>query len=167
MVISKQRKIVLLLVSLFMSVQVWACHRAGVPGDSTTTAREGGGSMEEQILYYTNKFRASKGLAPLKLVDMISDEARDHSKDMANGRTGFGHEGFEERVDHVSKKLGRVSSAAENVAYGNLDAEGVVNGWIKSPGHRKNMLGAYNLIGIGAARGKGNIIFFTQVFIQK
>lgn len=123
--------------------------------------------MEEQILYYTNKFRASKGLPPLKLVDVISDEARDHSQDMARGRTGFGHEGFEQRVDHVSKKLGRVASAAENVAYGNLDAEGVVNGWIKSPGHRKNMLGSYNLIGIGAARGKGNIIFFTQVFIQK
>lgn len=164
MVISKQRKIVLLFLSFFLSVQAWACHHGGVPADSTV---ETGGSMEEQILYYTNKFRASKGLAPLKLVGVISEEARDHSKDMANGRTGFGHEGFEERVDHVSKKLGRVSSAAENVAYGNLDAEGVVNGWIKSPGHRKNMLGAYNLIGIGAARGRGNIIFFTQVFIQK
>jgi uncharacterized protein YkwD len=166
MVISKQRKIVLLLLSVFLSVQAWACSHAGIPGDSTA-AREAGGSMEEQILYYTNKFRQSKGLAPLKLVEIISDEARDHSKDMANGRTGFGHEGFEERVDHVSKKLGRVASAAENVAYGNLDAEGVVNGWIKSPGHRKNMLGTYNLIGIGAAKGRGNIIFFTQVFIQK
>src|ERR1044072_6804997 len=116
MVISKQRKIVLLLDSLFMSVQVWACHRAAVPGDSTAT-REGGGSMEEQILYYTNKFRSSKGLTPLKMVDMISDEARDHSKNMANGRTGFGHEGFEERVDHVSKKLGRGSFEAENMGF--------------------------------------------------
>jgi uncharacterized protein YkwD len=163
MVISKQRKIVLLLLSLFVSVQAWACHHNGVPGDSTAVA----GSMEDQILYYTNKFRESKGLPPLQLDETISREARDHSQDMANGRTGFGHEGFEERVDHVTKKLGRVASAAENVAYGNLDAEGVVNGWIKSPGHRKNMLGTYNLIGIGAAKGKGNIIFFTQVFIKK
>ena len=163
MVISKQRKIVLLFLSFFLSMQAWACHHAGVPADSAAT----GGSMEEQILYYTNKFRQSKGLAPLKLVETISQEARDHSQDMAKGRTGFGHEGFEERVDHVSKKLGRVGSAAENVAYGNLDAEGVVNGWIKSPGHRRNMLGSYNLIGIGAAKGRGNIVFFTQVFIQK
>jgi len=162
MVISKPSKIVLLLLSLFLGVQAWACHRT-LPGDSSDI----GGSMEEQILYYTNKFRKSKGLPPLQLNETISREARDHSRDMASGRTGFGHEGFEERVDHVSKKLGRVASAAENVAYGNLDAAGVVNGWIKSPGHRRNMLGNYNLIGIGAARGKGKIIFFTQVFIKK
>jgi len=85
---------------------------------------------------------------------------------MASGRTGFGHEGFEERVATISKTKGRVAGAAENVAYGTLDAEAVVNGWIKSPGHRKNMLGDYNLIGIGAA-DKGRITFFTQVFIKQ
>ena len=162
MVITAQRKIVLLLFAFFVSVQAWACSNSTVPADSTRA----GGTMEEQILYYTNKFRKSQGLGPLQLNTTISKEALDHSQDMAKGRTGFGHEGFEERVDHVSKKLGRVAAAAENVAYGNLDAEGVVNGWIKSPGHRRNMLGSYNLIGIGAAQGKGNIIFFTQVFIQ-
>ncbi|SEN32738.1 Cysteine-rich secretory protein family protein [Chitinophaga rupis] len=162
MVISKQRKIVLLFLSFFLSMQAWACHRGTVAADSSVAAK----SMDEQILYYTNKFRESKGLAPLQLVSTISKEAEDHSQDMAKGRTGFGHEGFEERVDHVGKKLGRVAAAAENVAYGNLDAEGVVNGWIKSPGHRRNMLGDYNLIGIGSAQGKGNIIFFTQVFIK-
>ena len=162
MVISKQRKIVLLFLSFFLSMQAWACHRGTVAADSSVAAK----SMDEQILYYTNKFRQSKGLAPLQLVSTISKEAEGHSQDMAKGRTGFGHEGFEERVDHVGKKLGRVAAAAENVAYGNLDAEGVVNGWIKSPGHRRNMLGDYNLIGIGSAQGKGNIIFFTQVFIK-
>jgi uncharacterized protein YkwD len=163
MVVSAQRRIVLLLFSVFVSMQVWACHRGAAPGDSTA----GRASMEEDILYYTNKFRKSKGLPPLQLEESISREARSHSRDMANGRTGFGHEGFEARVGHVTKKLGRVASAAENVAYGNLDAEGVVKGWIKSPGHRRNMLGNYNLIGIGTARGKGGITFFTQVFIKK
>lgn len=151
------------MLSFLISMQAWACHRGAAAGDSSAI----GGSMEEQILYYTNKFRHSKSLPPLQLEESISREARSHSRDMANGRTGFGHQGFDERVDHVTKKLGRVASAAENVAYGNLDAESVVKGWIKSPGHRKNMLGNYNLIGIGAARGKGNITFFTQVFIKK
>jgi len=162
MVISKHHKIVLFFFSFFLSMQAWACHRGITGGDSTLAGK----SMDEQILYYTDKFRKSQGKPPLQLVALISKEAEDHSQDMARGRTGFGHEGFEERVDHVGKKLGRVAAAAENVAYGNLDAEGVVNGWIKSPGHRRNMLGDYNLIGIGSAQGKGNIIFFTQVFIK-
>ncbi|NSL87468.1 CAP domain-containing protein [Chitinophaga sp. Mgbs1] len=148
---------------MFAAIQVSACSRAATRADSTTTVA---GNLDEQILYYTNKFRASKGLKPLQLEESVSQQARRHSRDMANGSTGFGHEGFEARVANVSKKLGRVGAAAENVAYGTLDAEAVVDGWIKSPGHRKNMLGDYNLIGIGTA-GKGRITFFTQVFIKQ
>lgn len=158
------RKLVLLLVGCLVLGQLMACSRSVAPGDSTTAVA---GNLEEQILYYTNKFRKSKGLPPLQMQAVINQQAENHSRDMASGRTGFGHEGFEERVNRITQKLGgRVAGAAENVAYGNLDAEGVVNGWIKSPGHRRNMLGNYNLIGIGAAR-KGKITFFTQVFIKK
>lgn len=162
MSILKSRSILVLLLALFAAFQVSACSRATSRADSTTTT---GGSLEEQILYYTNKFRQSKGLKPLQLDETISQQARRHSRDMANGSTGFGHEGFEDRVAIVSKKMGRVGAAAENVAYGTLDAESVVDGWIKSPGHRRNMLGDYNLIGIGTA-GKGRLTFFTQVFIK-
>ena len=164
MFILKNRRIVALFISLFAVFQASACSQSTVAHKSG----EGGpsGSLEEQILYYTNKFRESKGLKPLQLEAAISQQALSHSKDMAKGRTGFGHEGFEERVAVISKKMGRVSGAAENVAYGTLDAEGVVNGWIKSPGHRKNMLGDYTFIGIGAA-DKGKITFFTQVFIKQ
>ncbi|RAJ06893.1 Cysteine-rich secretory protein family protein [Chitinophaga skermanii] len=163
-----------LLVSAAVVTEASACSSSkpvAKTSKSTTTSapkkKISRGEFEEEILAYTNKFRQSKGKPPLKLVDVISDEARDHSKDMANGRTGFGHEGFESRIDHVTKKMGRVAGAAENVAYGNLDAQGVVNGWINSPGHRKNMLGDYTMIGIGVAEGKNNITFFTQVFIKQ
>ncbi|PSL46118.1 uncharacterized protein YkwD [Chitinophaga niastensis] len=161
MLILKNRRILALLIAMFAVFQVSACSRATGKADSSTA----GGSMDEQILYYTNKFRQSHGLKPLQLDETISQQARRHSRDMANGSTGFGHEGFEDRVANVSKKMGRVGAAAENVAYGTLDAESVVDGWIKSPGHRKNMLGDYNLIGIGTAE-KGRLTFFTQVFIK-
>lgn len=163
MFILRNRRILVLLMAFFAVFQVSACSRATTPRDSSNTAQ---GSLPEQILYYTNKFRESKGLKPLQLDATISAQALNHSKAMAKGNTGFGHEGFEERVANISKVKGRVAGAAENVAYGTLDAEGVVNGWIKSPGHRKNMLGDYTLIGIGAA-DKGKITFFTQVFIKQ
>ncbi len=89
--------------------------------------------MDEDILFYVNKFRRSKGLKPLSLNSVLSKEARGHSKAMANGKTGFGHEGFESRIDDISKEIGTVRAAAENVAYGNLSAEAVVDGWIKAP----------------------------------
>jgi uncharacterized protein YkwD len=167
MLILKNQRIFALLVAVFAFFQVSACSRVTTP-TSIRQADGGntGGSMDDQILYYTNKFRQSKGLKPLQLDATISQQARRHSRDMASGSTGFGHEGFEDRVASVSKKMGRVASAAENVAYGTLDAEAVVNGWIKSPGHRKNMLGDYTLIGIGTA-DKGRITFFTQVFIKQ
>jgi uncharacterized protein YkwD len=122
--------------------------------------------MNDQILYYTNQFRASNGLPPLKMEINCSLLAEKHSKDMASGRTEFGHDGFEVRAAALSKVLGGTSGAAENVAYGTLDAKGVVDGWIRSPGHRKNMLGNYNLIGIGYAQGKGRLMYFTQLFIK-
>lgn len=158
----------------FMTLHLLACNRNTVPADSvskTTTVSkstrdEATGNMNDQILYYTNKFRASHGLPPLKQEINCNLLAEKHSKDMANGRTGFGHDGFEERAAAIGKVLGGASGAAENVAYGTLDAKGVVDGWIKSPGHRKNMLGNFNLIGIGYAQGKGRIIYFTQLFIK-
>ncbi|WP_205195196.1 CAP domain-containing protein [Chitinophaga sp. Cy-1792] len=162
MYVLKSRRILTFLVVIFSALQVSA-------GCKTTARHEGGdasGTMAEQILYYTNKFRASKGLKPLQLDPLCSQQALQHSRDMADGSTGFGHEGFEDRVAFISKKMGRVGAAAENVAYGTLDAQQVVQGWIDSPGHRKNMLGDYNLIGIGAAKGNGRITFFTQVFIK-
>ncbi len=162
MFVLKGRSILTFLVVLFSAFQVSACSHA----TTRQASDEGGSTMEEQILYYTNRFRASKGLKPLQLDSYCSQQAARHSRDMADGSTGFGHEGFEDRVANISKKMGRVGAAAENVAYGTLSAEAVVDGWIKSPGHRKNMLGDYNLIGIGSARN-GRLTFFTQVFIKK
>lgn len=41
-----------------------------------------------------------------------------------------------------------------------------VEGWIKSPGHRKNLLGAFDLCGIGVAQSSGGEFFFTQLFAR-
>ncbi|MVT08701.1 CAP domain-containing protein [Chitinophaga tropicalis] len=169
------RKLTLLVFSTFLTFHLFACHRSTVPSDSTSAAHttsirdedgDGESQLVKDILYYTNQFRAKHGLAPLKLESYCCMLAAKHSKNMATGRTGFGHEDMEIRMDAASMKLGGVKAAAENVAYGTLDAKGVVDGWIKSPGHRKNMLGDYNLIGIGTA-DKGRITFFTQFFVKK
>ena len=156
----------LLAVLILSAVQTNACSRKVAPPVHKSGV-SAGKELNTQILYYVNKYRASKGLSALEFNDVMNDQARLHSQHMANGSTPFGHDGFEDRVAYVGKKIGRVSAAAENVAYGNLDAEGVVNGWIHSPGHRKNMEGKYLLTGIGTADGPNGITYFTQIFVQQ
>lgn len=157
-------------VLVMAGTQADACARKAAPPARSTVkaaAPVNAAALNAQILYYVNKYRASKGLAPLVANKLMDSLAAMHSEQMANGTTPFGHDGFEDRVATYSKLQGKVSRAAENVAYGNLDAEGVVNGWIHSPGHRKNMEGNYALSGIGTAAGKNGIIYFTQLFIQQ
>lgn len=159
-----------LLLGAGLSMPVTACSGSkNAPGSNTSirTNTVDLDNMEEDILFYVNKFRKSHGLAPLQLNETICIEARQHSRDMATGRSKFGHSGFDDRADHLKEKLGKIQGVAENVAYGYLSAKAVVDGWIKSPGHRKNLLGNYNLIGIGVAKGDKNTLFYTQVFIRK
>jgi uncharacterized protein YkwD len=42
-----------------------------------------------------------------------------------------------------------------------------VKGWINSPGHQKNMVGDYNLTGIGIAKNNAGEYYFTQLFVKK
>ena len=121
----------------------------------------------EEILHYVNIFRESHGLKALKMNGDISSEAEKHSRNMARHIVPFGHAGFDNRANRLGKKLSPVYATAENVAMGNMSAKKAVNLWIHSPGHRKNMLGKYNLTGIGIARGRNGYLYFTQIFINK
>jgi uncharacterized protein YkwD len=124
-------------------------------------------TTETDILFYVNEYRASKGLQALEMNAGMCLQAEKHSAGMASGKVSFGHDGFEERVKVIARKIGNIRSSAENVAYGNLSPKEVVDIWLKSPGHRKNIEGKYTLTGIGIATGKGNVVFFTQIFTGK
>lgn len=90
--------------------------------------------------------------------------ATQHSIDMARGRVSFGHTGFAERNAMARKRIRSISSFAENVAYGPTSGKEVVNMWVHSAGHRRNLLGNYKYMGIGIAKDKYGRIFYTQVF---
>lgn len=123
--------------------------------------------MERSILQYINQYRRSLGKPSLQLSSIASDQAYRHSRNMANRKTGFGHEGFDNRMETIKKNVGWISASAENVAYGKLTAREVVQGWLNSPGHRKNIEGDYLYTGIGVYRDAKGILFFTQIFYHK
>ena len=114
-----------------------------------------------------NEYRASKDLAPLKFNTLISEQARIHSENMAQQTVKFGHGGFSDRVQALKKSIS-YGGVAENVAYnmGYKDpVDRAVTGWIESNGHRQNMVGNYNLTGVGVATNPQGEYYFTQIFI--
>lgn len=117
-----------------------------------------------QALDGTNAYRARKGLPPLRWHDGIAKIAAEHAVQMASGRMPFSHDGFDARVNAFPVAHRR---AAENLALnqGVADVARVaVDGWIKSPGHEKNLSGPYLLCGIGVGRSANGTFYLTQLF---
>lgn len=82
------------------------------------------------------------------------------------GNAAFGHDGFSQRVAAISQAIGRIAASGENVAYGALSAKGVVDVWLNSPPHRKNIEGNYTISGIGVFDRQGTL-YFTQIFLRQ
>lgn len=61
----------------------------------------------------------------------------------------------------------RFSAAGENIAMGQRTPVEVVNAWMNSPGHRSNILSPnFTQIGVGLAKNKNGICYWTQMFIK-
>lgn len=121
-------------------------------------------SIHQQI----NEYRRSRNLPPLTLDSRISAQALAHSQAMASGKVSFSHDGFDQRIQEIRRTI-PYRAVAENVAfnqgYRHPDVQ-AVQGWIKSPGHRVNIEGQYNLTGIGISRNNQGEYYFTQIFIR-
>lgn len=140
-----------------------------IQANAGTQATERGATdanFQKQILYYVNQYRMRHLLRPLKMNNTISLEAAKHSRDMANKSMPFGHTGYNGRIKRLYTKFERCRGGAENVAYYKLDAKKLVDAWMASPGHRQNILGGYNLTGIGIAHGKKGWGYYTQIFLR-
>jgi uncharacterized protein YkwD len=123
-------------------------------------------SLADDVLKYTNQFRRSKGLPALEMRNDLNAIARKHSENMASRRRSFGHGGYNQREAQVRKLITPFYAMGENVAYGAGSGKEVVSLWKTSSGHRRNMLGNYKYIGIGTARDRRGIIYYTQIFVR-
>jgi uncharacterized protein YkwD len=113
-------------------------------------------------------YRQAKGLPPMSLDDSISAQAQSHSEYMARN-SNLTHEGFKQRVSSIGRVIpycGSAENVASNMGYNNPD-DIAVESWIESPGHQKNIVGNYNMTGIGVATNSKGEMFYTQIFIRK
>lgn len=128
------------------------------------------GQMEEQVRQRINEIRQQQGLTPLQANQKLANVARQYSQQMAK-------ENFFSHTSPAGQSLvQRIKSAKINYTLvgENLfkctnipqPVPAAVEGWMNSPGHRKNILRPqYRETGIGVWRD-GNTYYFTQLFLR-
>ena len=135
---------------------------------SNTTVSQNMNELEKSVFAGINKYRKSRNLPMLQWDGNIAQESRIHAQQMATRKTTFSHDGFKKRVEIISQKI-PYKAAAENIAvnmgFSNPGEKAVV-GWINSPGHHKNIVGDFNLTGIGIAKNNEGKYYFNQIFIK-
>ncbi len=136
--------------------------------------------LERRIFQLTNEARRKNGLPALEPDDKLTAAARDKSDDMAR-RHYFSHTNPEGKTlidrfdDEKPAKIGLMGKIGENIHMGQRNdysdtktaARVIVDSWMLSPGHRRNILDpAYTSLGVGVAV-KGNECYATQSFGQR
>jgi uncharacterized protein YkwD len=151
--------------------------------------------LEKQIHTLINRERQKHGLSLLEWDDALADIGRKHSTDMTerNFFDHYSPEGhdflyrYQQEGYQCAIRIERtIHMGAENIALNNLYdsvttrgngdvfydwnsqekiAETTVQGWMKSPGHRKNILTPHwKHEGIGVAIDQNDRIYITQNF---
>ena len=150
--------------SLLAIVTILSFQPATTYAQKTTTDYT---QLATEVLQLVNEHRAGLGLPALKMNAMITKVAGTHSANMASGKVPFSHDGFDDRVAMINKQIKTANAWAENVAEGPRTAKSVVDMWLHSPGHKKNIEGDYNITGIGIVKGVDGQPYYTQIFLKK
>jgi uncharacterized protein YkwD len=58
----------------------------------------------------------------------------------------------------------RVQRAAENIAAGDFTLDTLMNAWMKSPPHRRNILGPYSQVGVSRAIDSRGLSYWCVTF---
>lgn len=123
-------------------------------------------AYEQKVVDLTNQERAKNGLAALKVDTALSKVAREKSLDMSkNGYFSHTSPTYGSPFDMMKQFGVSYQYAGENIAMGQRTPEEVVQAWMNSEGHRKNILSAnFNYIGVGYVESGD---YWTQMFIGK
>lgn len=122
----------------------------------TTTSAPSSGTPEAQVLKLTNDERAKGGCGALRMNSALTKAAEAHAADMVD-RHYFAHDSLDGRSPFDRMKAAGYTGGAmaENIAVGYQSPAAVVEGWMNSAGHRKNILNCtYTVIGIGYDAGQ-------------
>ncbi|MET1032085.1 CAP domain-containing protein [Domibacillus tundrae] len=140
-----------------------AAPQQAQPAQTATNAKSVN-AFEQEVAKLVNEERAKAGLKALELDTKLSEVARAKSQDMKD-KGYFSHQSptYGSPFDMMKQFGITYKAAGENIAKGQQTPEEVMEAWMNSDGHRKNILSAdFTHIGVGYVDGH-----WTQMFIGK
>lgn len=117
----------------------------------------------DYIIFETNKYRASRGCAPVYKMDSLTNVAQAWTDKIAAMNSAPIH-----NPNYFAQyPQENLMAGAENIGWGGT-FEKAVPGWIGSYGHRMNLLGDYNYIGVGYVANPSSRYkyYYTQNFAK-
>ena len=116
-----------------------AARSAQAPGRVSAGSSGPQGEVRD-LLERINRRRAAIGCRPLLWDERLAQVAWSHSRDMAR-RGFFAHENpdGDDPFDRMRHAGIRFRAAAENLAMGQRTGRETFDGWMNSPGHRRNL----------------------------
>ena len=132
--------------------------------DQTHANSQFNSAYEAEVFRLVNIERLRYGLSPLSLDDGAVNVAHIRAEEIVHN---FSHTRPDGSSCFTAAQEAGVSYryAGENIAYGYPTPAQVVDGWMNSEGHRKNILSAsFNRIGVGCYESRG-VLYWSQFFI--
>lgn len=130
--------------------------------------------LEQEVLKLVNIEREKEGLSPLIWNNQLAYAARYHALDMATDNY-FNHDSYDlkggnlvmvcKTFDRIAKFYTEGYLGAENISAGRSSGAATVDGWMNSPGHKKNILNPNaKYVGIGYYQKQGSD--YTHYYVQ-
>lgn len=133
--------------------------------DTTADLLSDAESKADAVFSLINEIRVSNGLKPFEKIEILDCASMTRAAEIAQK---FSHK----RPDGSScfSILDEYDmfymAAGENIAYGSSTAEGVVEQWMNSEGHRENIMNPnYSYLGVGYYKTDESNYCWTQLFI--
>lgn len=155
----KKRYTVTFLIPIVLLLAVNGCK---INPDLTT------GEVEQSVFQEVNKYRLSMQLGQFIWNNVITQQCREHSENMAAGKVEVGHDGYRDRFKNIRAALADAVTFGENVAFisGHPEpGEYALDLWLNNTTHKENIEGNFNLTGVGVA-SDGSGFYITQIFIK-
>jgi uncharacterized protein YkwD len=127
-------------------------------------------AQEQTMVCLVNQARTSRGLAPLAALRSLTKAADHKSRDILRCNQ-FRHEACGRDFTYWMTRFGYEGcSEGENIAWGSGGLgtpRSIFAAWMRSHGHRENILGDYEDIGIGLQTGKLEGIAGAHVWTEE
>ena len=125
---------------------------------------------EQEAVRLLNELREREGIAPLRWnpASRLQKAARIRVHELEHSFSHTRPHG--EDCDSVLAEVGLgYRRTGENIAYGTrLTARGVISMWNNSPGHHANMLNPqFQEVGLASWHGRGNTVYWVQIFLTR